>query len=72
MNPRGTELPAVASPQTTPVMRPNATDETAVRLANRAAVRKAIGTCIEGRDPGAAARLVDTRDSLQNPFYSGD
>ena len=51
---------------------PNATDETAVRLANRAAVRKALGTCVEGRDPEAAARLVASRDSLQNPFYSGD
>jgi len=51
---------------------PNATDETAVRLANRVAVRKALGTCVEGRDPEAAARLVAARDSLQNPFYSGD
>ena len=51
---------------------PNATDETAVRLANRAAVRKAIGTCVEGRDPEAAARLVAGRDSLRNPFYSGE
>jgi 5,6,7,8-tetrahydromethanopterin hydro-lyase len=51
---------------------PRASDETAVRLANRAAVRKAIGTCVEGRDPEAAARLVAGRDSLRNPFYSGD
>ncbi len=51
---------------------PNASDETAVRLANRAAVRKALGTCVEGRDPEAAARLVTERDSLRNPFYSGD
>ena len=51
---------------------PNAHDETAVRLANRAAVRKAIGTCVEGRDPKAAQRLVAERDSLRNPFYSGD
>jgi 5,6,7,8-tetrahydromethanopterin hydro-lyase len=51
---------------------PNANDETAVRLANRAAVRKAIGTCVEGRDPKAARRLVAERDSLRNPFYSGD
>jgi hypothetical protein len=43
-----------------------------VRLANRAAVRKAIGTCVEGRDAEAAQRLVDERDSLRNPFYSGD
>ena len=51
---------------------PTASDETAVRLANRAAVRKAIGTCVEGRDPDAAQRLVTRRDELQNPFYSGD
>ncbi len=46
-------------------------DETAVRKACRAAVRKAVGTCVEGRDPTAAARLVAERDSLTNPFYSG-
>jgi formaldehyde-activating enzyme len=51
---------------------PTASDETEVRLANRAAVRKAIGTCVEGRDAGAAQRLVARRDELQNPFYSGD
>ena len=51
---------------------PTATEETAIRLANRAAVRKAIGMCVEGRDPAAAARLVADRDSLRNPFYSGD
>jgi 5,6,7,8-tetrahydromethanopterin hydro-lyase len=49
-----------------------ASDETAVRLANREAIRKAIGTCVSGRDPEAAARLVVDRDSLQNPFYRGD
>src|SRR5207244_11522396 len=51
---------------------PTANDGTAVRLANRAAVRKAIGTCVEGRDRGAAPRLVDDRDAVRNPFYSGD
>ncbi len=51
---------------------PLADDETAVRQANRQAVRKAIGTCVRGRDPKAAARLVAERDSLRNPFYSGD
>jgi formaldehyde-activating enzyme len=51
---------------------PTATAETAVREANRAAVRKAIGTCVEGRDPAAAAALVANRDALRNPFYSGD
>jgi len=50
---------------------PDASDETAVRESARAAVRKAIGMCVEGRDPAAAARLVEVRDSLRNPFYSG-
>jgi formaldehyde-activating enzyme involved in methanogenesis len=49
-----------------------ADDETAVRLATRAAVRKAIGMCVEGRDPAAAAQLVAERDSVWNPFYSGE
>ena len=51
---------------------PAASDETAVRLANRAAVRKAIGMCVEGRDPEAVARMVAERDSVTSPFYSGD
>ena len=51
---------------------PAADDETAVREANRAATRKALGVCVEGRDADAAATLVERRDSLQNPFYSGD
>ena len=50
---------------------PAATDETAVRLANRAAVRKAMGVCVEGRDPGAAADLVERRDTVRSPFYGG-
>jgi formaldehyde-activating enzyme len=49
-----------------------ADEETAVRLAAREAVRKAIGVCVEGRNPAAAQRLVDARDSLTSPFYSGD
>jgi hypothetical protein len=49
-----------------------ADDETAVRVATRAAVRKGIGMCVEGRDPAAAAQLVAERDSVWNPFYSGD
>jgi formaldehyde-activating enzyme len=51
---------------------PRAGDETAVRLANREAVRKAIGQCVEGRDPEAAARLVAARDSVTSPFYGGE
>jgi formaldehyde-activating enzyme len=49
-----------------------ADDETAVRVAARTAVRKAIGLCVEGRDPAAAAALVADRDTLRNPFYGGD
>lgn len=51
---------------------PTAADETAVRKASRAATRKALGVCVEGRDPAAAAALVERRDSLQNPFYGGE
>jgi 5,6,7,8-tetrahydromethanopterin hydro-lyase len=51
---------------------PTAEDETAVRLANRAAVRKAVGMCVEGRDVRAAAELVERRDTLRNPFYGGE
>lgn len=50
---------------------PTADDETAVREASRAATRKAIGVCVEGRDPEAAGSLVRRRDSLRNPFYGG-
>lgn len=50
---------------------PEAEQEADVRKASRAAMRKALGVCVEGRDPGAAAGLVERRDSLQNPFYSG-
>jgi formaldehyde-activating enzyme len=47
-------------------------DETGVREASRVAVRKAIGTCVWGRDPDAAARVVAEREVLRNPFYSGN
>ena len=50
---------------------PAADDETAVRHANRTAVRKALGVCVGGRDAAAAARLVERRDALTSPFYSG-
>ena len=49
---------------------PRAHDEDALRSANREAVRKALATCVAGRDPEAAARLVDERDTLTNPFYA--
>ena len=43
-----------------------------MREANRAATRKAIGMCVEGRDPAAAASLVERRNTLRNPFYCGE
>jgi formaldehyde-activating enzyme len=48
-----------------------ADDETALRLAAREAVRNALRMCVEGRPPAAAQRLVDERDTLTSPFYSG-
>jgi formaldehyde-activating enzyme len=51
---------------------PGASDETAVRVANRAAVRGAIGMCVGGRDPDAAAALVARREALRSPFYGGE
>jgi formaldehyde-activating enzyme len=51
---------------------PAAGDETAVRTASRAATLKGIRTAVNGRDPEAAQALVDRRDSLSSPFYSGD
>jgi len=50
---------------------PDADDETALRLANRESVRKAIGMCVEGRDSEAVHRLVANRDALTSPFYGG-
>jgi formaldehyde-activating enzyme len=51
---------------------PTARDETAIRHAARAATRAAIDECVRGRDAAAVQRLVDERDTLRNPFYSGD
>lgn len=51
---------------------PAAENETGVRLASRAAARKALGMCVQGRDPADAAALVERRDSLRNPFYGGE
>ena len=49
-----------------------ADDETAVREAARVAVGKALRMAVEGRDPAAAAALVESRDTVKNPFYGGD
>jgi formaldehyde-activating enzyme len=51
-------------------IEPEATDETAVRLASRAATLKGIRTARMGRTTAARA-LVDRRDDLASPFYSG-
>jgi formaldehyde-activating enzyme len=51
---------------------PAASDETAVRKATRAAVRKAIGVAVEGRDDEAARALVARRDEVTSPFYGGE
>jgi hypothetical protein len=32
----------------------------------------AVGVSVSGRDPEAAAALVERRGSLRNPFYGGD
>ena len=50
---------------------PGATDETAVRVASRAATLKGIRTAVDGRDPDAVRALVARRDEVQSPFYGG-
>jgi 5,6,7,8-tetrahydromethanopterin hydro-lyase len=50
---------------------PDASDETAVREASRAATLKGITVARRGRDPDAARALVERRDSLASPFYGG-
>ncbi|MBV9425585.1 MAG: formaldehyde-activating enzyme [Solirubrobacterales bacterium] len=50
---------------------PAASDETVVRKSTRAAVRKAIGVAVQGRDPHAAQALVERRDEVTSPFYGG-
>lgn len=48
-----------------------ADDETAVRHAARQATRAAVSEAALGRDPADARRLVEGRDALRHPFYSG-
>lgn len=50
---------------------PGAGDETAVRVASRAATLKGVRTAVRGREPHAARSLVDRRDTLRSPFYGG-
>jgi formaldehyde-activating enzyme len=46
-------------------------DETALRAAARAATRKAVGMCVQGRPAEQLESLVARRDDLRNPFYGG-
>jgi formaldehyde-activating enzyme len=48
----------------------SATDETAVRVASREATLKGVRTARQGRGD-AAQTLVDRRDTITSPFYSG-
>jgi formaldehyde-activating enzyme len=50
---------------------PSAHDETAVRLASRAATLKGVRTARQGRPEDEVRALVDRRDSVTSPFYSG-
>jgi formaldehyde-activating enzyme len=50
---------------------PGAGDESAVRDAARRATRKAVGMAVTGRDPAAARALVERRDDVRNPYYTG-
>jgi formaldehyde-activating enzyme len=50
---------------------PAAADETAVRIASREATLKGVRTAVNGRDTHAAQALVDRRESVGSPFYSG-
>jgi 5,6,7,8-tetrahydromethanopterin hydro-lyase len=49
---------------------PDATDETAVRVASRGATLKGVRTARRGRGDAAQA-LVERRDAVTSPFYSG-
>jgi len=49
-----------------------ADDQTALRLAARAGMLKAIRVAVEGRDAAAVRSLVERRDSVTSPFYSGE
>jgi formaldehyde-activating enzyme len=50
---------------------PGANDESAVREAARRATHKAVGMAVSGRDPAAARALVERRDEVRSPYYSG-
>lgn len=50
---------------------PAASDETAVRIAAREATLKGVRTAVDGREMRTAQTLVDRRETVRNPFYSG-
>jgi formaldehyde-activating enzyme len=50
---------------------PAASNEPNVLDAAREAVGRALREAVQGRDPAAARRLVDTRDDITHPFYRG-
>jgi 5,6,7,8-tetrahydromethanopterin hydro-lyase len=50
---------------------PRAADETAVRAANRDAVRRAVGDALSNDRSARIRELLDLRDSGTNAFYSG-
>jgi 5,6,7,8-tetrahydromethanopterin hydro-lyase len=50
---------------------PAATDETAVRLANRDAMRSAISDAVSASHADHLARMQSLRDGATNAFYSG-
>ena len=50
---------------------PDAGDETAVRAANREAVRRAVEDALSTDRSGRIRELLDLRDSATNAFYSG-
>ena len=51
---------------------PTADDETRRPARESCGGAEGDRVCVEGRDPAAAAALVERRDTLTNPFYSGD
>ena len=53
-------------------VNPGASDETAIRVANREAMLKAVRMAVKGRDPAAAQALVERRDRVTSPFYAGE
>jgi 5,6,7,8-tetrahydromethanopterin hydro-lyase len=51
---------------------PDANDETAVRLANREAMRSGIADAVADTHMGELARMQSIRETARNAFYSGD